>query len=1021
MKEDVVRMSHIIKLPLLIIVCACSATVNAAAFPPIIDARVSQVDNIENTTPNIIVSEGSYVDLFEIDDIDDDGIRDHLFQLYDINIGYETDEELMAEECPSVYLAASSVVGSSFVPSDAVEIVGFETLYAEYYNSYGCLSYYQVQPEIIPDLNNDQVNELLFYAEFAYFGDDSETQNSILLFGSIEKGAVIDIAKAKIGDGGFAMAPNLYLQNSLGDLNGDGFTDPLIVHYQDFYDVDYIAPTVRVVSGAAIASATDLSIDAFSGENVLIDFEDTEISNLTGSVDFNGDSFDDLIVSGYRDNVGFGSYVLYGASDLQLSVRGDSPDAALFETDVCDGICELSLAGDFNADGFDDVFLNGFGVNGSEIGGGLIAYGGSDGLPRSVDPARSTRLSYSDSSGYSYYLRANGDINGDGASDLYFENYDGLDFVLLGKKARDPADIFLDQLNGENGFQIVPSDDARYFYWSMRDVNNDGIDDIAEEFGSAVMLLGRSDSDKPLGVQGLSVATGHTMTFLSWSAPDAATAGRVNIYVNENLIDSIDAGATYYQFSQPAPDSTAILKLQYVNNENQTSPELEVPLSNRFQALRQLRATVYSKNSVELFWDSEPSDYIVWRNGSVLAQVSGNSYFDSDVQAGVEYRYHVTQGANAAGLALGRSTTLPAISYYSGCIDYCGDYDDYDIYGYYYYNDECLYTGVIDDRPSAYRSVYPASTDQLLVTTDTNGVEFSTPAIERVESCTTTNEFRTISGGYQQYSATAAELFWERANHISGVVSYEVSLFDEVLSTVDATSYFIDNLGDQSFYEYKVTAIAGDGSRSIPTLYSIYLPENDQHNIEPVNRPPSAVEVRAEVYSSTAAELFWLMEYDNIGNPVAYEVLRNGEVVFVGDAQSYFDDTLQPATTYNFEVLAITDAGLVSEVATVIEVSTPSDGGFDGSAQAEGVFPTGARGAVYSNSALELFWDRPTDITTRRYLIYRNAELVGETDGITFYESGLSANTEYRYSIQATDNDGRFIGDAALVLVKTAQ
>ena len=66
--------------------------------------------------------------------------------------------------------------------------------------------------------------------------------------------------------------------------------------------------------------------------------------------------------------------------------------------------------------------------------------------------------------------------------------------------------------------------------------------------------------------------------------------------------------------------------------------------------------------------------------------------------------------------------------------------------------------------------------------------------------------------------------------------------------------------------------------------------------------------------------------------------------------------------------------------------------------------PSNLIGDVYSGTALELFWDRSSNPTT--YKIYRNFELIKETQGTSFYDSNLSPNTSYWYSVGATTDLG---------------
>lgn|GEM_PF-2724564 len=77
---------------------------------------------------------------------------------------------------------------------------------------------------------------------------------------------------------------------------------------------------------------------------------------------------------------------------------------------------------------------------------------------------------------------------------------------------------------------------------------------------------------------------------------------------------------------------------------------------------------------------------------------------------------------------------------------------------------------------------------------------------------------------------------------------------------------------------------------------------------------------RSEVYSSSAAELFWNRS-TNV--PVAgYEITRNGEVLGVFDSLSYFDDTLERSVDYHYTVTAVGTNGERSGT-SMISVRTP--------------------------------------------------------------------------------------------------
>lgn len=65
-------------------------------------------------------------------------------------------------------------------------------------------------------------------------------------------------------------------------------------------------------------------------------------------------------------------------------------------------------------------------------------------------------------------------------------------------------------------------------------------------------------------------------------------------------------------------------------------------------------------------------------------------------------------------------------------------------------------------------------------------------------------------------------------------------------------------------------------------------------------------------------------------------------------------------------------------------------------------------GAVYSRSAVEIFWDPSvsSNASVDTYRVLRDGSPVATTDGLSFFEEGLSASTSYVYSVSAIDANG---------------
>ncbi|ALQ51467.1 FG-GAP repeat protein [Nitrosomonas ureae] len=306
--------------------------------------------------------------------------------------------------------------------------------------------------------------------------------------------------------GGFRAGSNGWSKNTVdgvGDVNGDGFDDVIVVTETDNFYGDTVVNDTYVIFGKA--SDLDRS-NGFSLEAGL----DVQAS---GAGDVNGDGLGDLIIGApLNDSYSGSSYVVFGNSsgfDATMDISGlDGTNGFRL-----DGITELNLsgysvdgAGDVNGDGFDDVIIGASGVdsNGSSLGSGYVVFGKASGFSAAMslfalDGSNGFRLdgAVMDRS----VVRAAGDINGDGYSDVLVSGRSSSSYVVFGKAAGFDATMDLSDLDGSNGFhldgegQVISANSAG-------DVNGDGFDDViignskgdsnGEDSGSSYVMFGKA-------------------------------------------------------------------------------------------------------------------------------------------------------------------------------------------------------------------------------------------------------------------------------------------------------------------------------------------------------------------------------------------------------------------------------------------------------------------------------------------------------------------------------------------------
>ena len=260
------------------------------------------------------------------------------------------------------------------------------------------------------------------------------------------------------------------------------------------------------------------------------------------------------------------------------------------------------------------------------------------------------------------------------------------------------------------------------------------------------------------------------------------------------------------------------------------------------------------------------------------------------------------------------------------------------------------------------------------------------------------------------YSSSAAEVFWDRSDQPG--LSYEVSVDGGPVTTTDGTSAFLTGLDGARGRGVDVVAIDPNGQRS--GAANVTLGGGSGGGVP--NPPtgggasdvPAPSSLRAELYSGSAGEVFW----DRVpGASLSYEVRLDGETVATTTGTSYFVDDRPGLDGTSVEVVAIGPGGTRSSASS----TTLGSGG--GSANpdpdpAPGTeappAPANARLEVYSGTAAELFWDRaPASANVVETEIVRDGEVIGTTDGKSFFDPNRVPGVDYRYELIAVDRDGR--------------
>lgn len=283
------------------------------------------------------------------------------------------------------------------------------------------------------------------------------------------------------------------------------------------------------------------------------------------------------------------------------------------------------------------------------------------------------------------------------------------------------------------------------------------------------------------------------------------------------------------------------------------------------------------------------------------------------------------------------------------------------------------------------------------------------------EPLLTVIDFANLPGGSSEvlnlngavYSSTALELFWDRQE--SPDASYRVTRDGTVEETVDGTSLFVQDLSPDTTYQFTLEWL-GDGEQVIATE-SISLKTNAAFNGTDAPEDSLVQQLSGTVYSSSALELFWIIEEPPAN--LSFNIMRDDNLIATTDGRSYFDSQLSVDTSYAYRVEPVVN-GVAIDNGLTVSLRTNTENGT--------TLPEDAidlSGSVYSASAIELFWSRAQASAVSAYRIARNGNILDTRDATSFFEEGLMANTTYVYEVTPVDAQGVAQGNTVSIEVTT--
>jgi fibronectin type 3 domain-containing protein len=518
-----------------------------------------------------------------------------------------------------------------------------------------------------------------------------------------------------------------------------------------------------------------------------------------------------------------------------------------------------------------------------------------------------------------------------------------------------------------------------------------------------------------------------------------ANGGLTNTYTDT----SISAGVTYY-YKVEATD---------MSGNGAPSNEAHAELGSPLSPPTDLEASVASDSEIDLNWTAPTSGsvstYLIERDiyldgwewvAADYETSTGTSLIDTGLEAGLTYQYAVSavDGANQSGPSNLVTVDIPCLPPASLTATSVGGQirlnwpNDPNATSYWIFRgttpgSESLLDSsggsIINGQPLGANiaavdeyndvSAAPSVTYYYEVEAIDGGFNPSAPSpeahaeIAAVPSAPTNLAATPVSDSQIHLTWTAS------SSSVSGYDIYcALGGSSQLIGTAVSTSFNATGLyasSDYTFYVASASA-AGVGNYSSPAAcYTLCAPP-----------------VVTAISSTGAITLTWLHDWNSTAYRVYRGTVASGETLFDSDQDDivyfansapnetpyggntydqYVDTTATPGVTYYYEIEAVNTDGNPSAPSNEVSVVGPAG---------DGNPPVNLVATAVSSSQINLTWDAPAGTVTS-YQVYRSTpddygafpplQYVTTTTATTYSDTGLTANSAYKYAVVAVNGD----------------
>ncbi|HWB38627.1 MAG TPA: Ig-like domain-containing protein [Candidatus Saccharimonadales bacterium] len=430
-----------------------------------------------------------------------------------------------------------------------------------------------------------------------------------------------------------------------------------------------------------------------------------------------------------------------------------------------------------------------------------------------------------------------------------------------------------------------------------------------------------------------------------------------------------------------------------------------------------LSLSARSPDDIEIGWDASTDDvgvtgYHVYRDGVEVGAPTGNDFDDTGLDPNTHYDYTVSAFDDAGNesdqsdilavttLADTSAPSVPGHLHQTGStidsvsIAWDDSADNVGVTGYdIYRNGSLIRTQPETDFTDSGLAVYTNYTYTITAhDAEGNTSNLSQPLYAATDPDTTPPS---IPDNLQETgsSVDSIDLSWDDSTDDVGVTGYNVFRDGAFIGTTGGNTYTDTGLDVSSSYAYTVSAFDGaanESNQSTPFF------ANSSDDTTPPTIPAN---LRTTDVKDDSISLAWDDASDDVA-VVGYAIYRDGSLIGTSTDATYTDSGLDPFTDYSYKVQAYDAANNSSADSAQLDTQTAYD-------TTNPTVPTNLASDSQTDTTISLTWDDASDnISVESYDVYRDGNLITNTTGTNFTDTGLDVDTSYSYTVRANDGSG---------------